>query len=161
MLFTSSAWANVTVDNKNVSYLFIQLARSGTLQPTAQKGVYKLTLYDVMPYVTYFSSRPNRITGLMPTEKFLKEWQNKTNGFTNDAPNVGVEGVKIHHIIEKQDVSSVLVLSNPSYNTKKAQLTYTAKFLSADSADAPQGPIKLENVALFIDNVTQWCFSCV
>lgn len=156
-LFAGSAAANETSADKNVSYLFIQSAKSGTLQPTNQTGVYKLTLYKVTPYVTYFSDRPSRITGLMPTDMFLKEWK---KGFAKDAPNVGVEGVKIHSIFEKKDISSVLVLSNPNYDAKKSELTYTAKFLPGNT-DNSKNMIKLKNVALFIDNVSEWCFSCV
>lgn len=147
--------------NKNANYLFIQGAKSAELQPAdATTGTYTLTLTGVRPYVTYFSDRPNRISGLLKTEKFMGEWtKDGKSSFLKDAPNVGLEGTKMHGIIGTEDKSVILVLSNPTYDSKKDTATYTAKLLENGKAIMSNKPIKLKNVELFFDSLNM-CFGC-
>ncbi len=167
LLFPLSTFANVEAPaqtksiNKNESYLFIQLASEGILKPLKNSpSMYQLKLIGVQPYVTYFTDRPNRITGLLATTKFLRIWkENFNNNFRQDAPNVGVSGIKFHGIFRKQDVDFVLVLSQPFYNAKNNTMTYLATALTNNKKALPIKPITFGNVALFFDD-TGWCPSC-
>jgi len=139
------------------NYLFLQNASSGILKATKEHGTYQLVLQNVQPNVTYFSDRPNRITGSITLDTFLKEWQKK-NGFKTDAPNVGIEGIKLHAFSRDQEVSVIMILSNPIYDKKSNSLTYTARALNTNESDIKDN-IKLSNIALFIDNFGS-CPSC-
>ena len=62
---------------------------------TAAKIDYKvgvLTLYDVPRQTMYFTDRPNRVVGNMPTEKFVARWgtDKGPNGFATVPPNAAV-----------------------------------------------------------------------
>ncbi|BCA94133.1 hypothetical protein TUM19329_04940 [Legionella antarctica] len=155
--FASSKHRDVSVPP---NYMFLQNAKLGILKSTKKQGIYQLILTNVQPYVTYFSDRPNRITGLMSIDNFLKEWQsNVTSGFKKDAPNVGIEGIKLNAFSRSQPISVVMVLSNPIYDKKANTLTYTAHELDAKYAPVVKDGTKLENIALFIDNIGS-CPSC-
>ncbi len=63
-------------------YLFVQTFGSGTLTPHAtETDLYTLTLTGGAAETVYFSDRPERITGTVPTTQFLDEL-----GFTPDNP---------------------------------------------------------------------------
>lgn len=152
-------------DNKQVlvpaptNYLFLQNAQSGVLKSTPTQGIYQLTLQGLQPYVTYFSDRPNRITGLMTIDTFLKEWQgNVKSGIKTVAPNVGIEGIKLHAFSRNQEVSFIMVLSNPIYDKKSNTMTYTAHPLKAQGTTNKDN-IELHDIALFIDDFGS-CPSC-
>lgn len=141
------------------NYMFLQNAETGVLKPTTEKGTYQLVLKNIQPYVTYFTDRPKRVTGLMSIESFLNEWQsNAKNGFKKDAPNVGIEGIKLHAFSRGQTVSVVMVLSNPIYDQKAKTLTYIAHQLNTKEATI-KNDTKLKNIVLFIDNIDS-CPSC-
>ncbi|MDX1837291.1 hypothetical protein [Legionella taurinensis] len=149
----------VKPDKAHTNYLFIQSAETGVLNVTPEKGTYQLVLKNIQPYVTYFSDRPQRVTGLLPIERFLNEWQsNAKNGFKKDAPNVGIEGIQLHAFSRNQRINVVMVLSNPAYDKKANTLTYTAQALNGKQ-DAIKNDIQLKSIVLFIDNIMS-CPSC-
>lgn len=153
------AYANPSDTSTQKNYLFLQTAKTGLLKPTQVPGIYQLALKDISPYVTYFTDRPNRMTGLLPMERFLEIWQsNAKNGFKADAPNVAVEGIKLHAVSKDQTIGLVVVLSKPIYDRKTKTLTYTAQALNHEKITFNHN-IKLENVALFVDNIAS-CPSC-
>ncbi|KTC81676.1 hypothetical protein [Legionella brunensis] len=155
--FAANKQTNIAAHSTN--FMFLQNAETGVLKLTPQEGSYQLVLQNVQPYVTYFSDRPKRMTGLMSIESFLKEWQSNTkNGFKNDAPNVGIEGIKLHAFSNGQTVSVVMVLSNPIYDKNANTLTYMAHELNTKEGEIKKD-IKLNNLVLFIDNIDS-CPSC-
>src|SRR4051812_33176550 len=66
------------------SFLFVQLAERGSWRPKPDEpGVYLLTLFGASNQTIYFSDRPERIVGTVPTDRFLGAL-----GFTpNEPPN--------------------------------------------------------------------------
>lgn len=141
-----------------LSYLFIQVGTHGSLMPVKGKaGWYQLELRNVGEYVHYFSDRPNRITGLYPTAQFVSKWNNDNNpnGFNKMSPNAALSALNVHLLKNKQ-VSTVLQLSNPTYNPQKNTMTYMAQILPGEEHIEPMK--HLEQVALFIDS---YCASCV
>jgi hypothetical protein len=47
----------------------------------------QLTLNGIAPTTLYFSDRPQRITGHVPTEEFFDSWGEGENSFASDPPN--------------------------------------------------------------------------
>jgi hypothetical protein len=69
------------------SYLFVQLFAQGSWQPKADEaGIYVLTLSGTSGQTLYFSDRPQRIVGTVPSDRFLEAL-----GFTPaDPPNAAL-----------------------------------------------------------------------
>ncbi len=154
MLISFSAFAS-----ESASYFYVQASESATLQPVANKtGVYTLTLKKVQPYIHYMSDRPNRMTGLMSTDKFYNAWYKGHNSFAKDAPNVSLSGMKLHGVYNQKLVTFVIALTNPTYNPKKEEITYEAKALGNEGDFIPNKPVTLQHVVLFLDS--GWCPSC-
>jgi len=159
MVVTISAFAANNNASKP-SYLFVQTARFATLKPDSRHpGDYILVLHDIPKYVTYFTDRPQRISGLINVIDFLQEWQQNTkDNFTQDAPNVDVRGIKLHWLFHSKDTSIVVSLSNPSYDVGERTMTYTAK--PVPGTQMPNRLITLRDVALFFDDFRGICYSC-
>jgi hypothetical protein len=158
-LMSTMVLANNTVPStEKASYVFIQNSASAVLNPVNNKpGTYTLTMKNVQPYINYFSERPNRMTGVMPTDKFFQAWQKGQDSFAKDAPNVSVSGIKLHGIYQQKVMNYVLALSNPHYDVKKNEITYDAKSLE-NGHIALNKAITLHNVVVFLDD--GWCPSC-
>jgi len=103
------------------AYLFVQAGfTSGTLAANSD-GTYALTLLNAPAQTIYFSDRPNRIVGAMPTERFLEAL-----GFDPaDPPNAALV---IQVDTENTDVI-MFELTAPVYDADRASLTYTATLL--------------------------------
>lgn len=144
----------------NPVFLFVQLADSGTWAPNPDvEGGYFLTLFGTGEQTLYFSDRPDRIVGAMPTDQFLDAL-----GFTPaNPPNAAVvvqtpEGAKDVLVVELFDP----VYSRTSGEESEETLTYSAIVLNAytgnelaewvPQADDDQLPSEFSNVSLFIDD---------
>lgn len=142
------------------AFLFVQLADSGTWAPKADEdGVYLLTLSGTGEQTLYFSDRPDRIVGTLPTDEFLNAL-----GFTPvEPPNAAVV------VTTPDGTRDVLVveLFNPVYTRTFGEdgeefLTYEAIVLNSyigegleewvPQADDDQLPSEFTNVSLFIDD---------
>jgi hypothetical protein len=107
---------------QKVAYLFVQSFQSGSVAPKdGAEGTYTLTLEQGLGQTIYFSDRPERVVGAVPTAQFLKGL-----GFLPDNPpnaalvveaGPGDEGI------------AVLELSNPRYDEATKTATYDAKVL--------------------------------
>lgn len=141
-------------------FLFVQLADSGSWAPKPDAdGVYLLTLRGTGEQTLYFSDRPDRIVGTVPTDQFLE-----TLGFTPvNPPNAAVV------VTTPEGGRDVLVveLLNPVYTPSEDEdgdetLTYEAIVLSGyegaglaewtPQVDDDALPLEFENVSLFIDD---------
>jgi hypothetical protein len=146
--------------SENPVFLFVQLADSGAWTPhPTEDGSYLLTLRGTGEQTLYFSDRPDRIVGAMPTDRFLD-----TLGFTPvNPPNAAVV---VQTPEGKRDVL-VVELFDPVYTRTFGDdgeeiLTYTAKVLNAyqgngleewvPQADDDQLPSDFSSVSLFIDD---------
>ena len=140
-----------TKTNNNVQLLFIQTAETATISANNnQPGVYKLKLDQVRPYITYFSDRPHRITGVLPLEKYLADWSKGEKSFKQDNPNAGIISATFDAVGMNGIQTDVLELSHPQYNKMAKTLIYTVKTI---------GKIKAiqvgtyHDVSLFIDTL--------
>jgi len=111
---------NVTLDDERAgwpSYTFIQEAANGTFVKNAD-GNYTMTLYNVVPYTTYFSDPPEQIAGFSPMESFLY-------GFNWNYPNAALSIVDA----EEDNDTVILAITSPRYDNQTKTLIYTARIL--------------------------------
>lgn len=156
------------VESAEPTFLFVQLAESGTWVPSASDpDVYELTLTGVGSQVAFFSDRPERIVGTVDTDRFLRAL-----GFTPANPPNAAAVVRTPE--GERDVL-VIELFDPVYSREfdadgGGSVTYRARVLEAyhgenltswyDEQDDPALPSRFDQVSLFIDdcpNIT----SCV
>jgi hypothetical protein len=143
-----------------ISYLFVQAFGSSEISPKPdQPDSYTVTLSEGIGHAFYFSDRPDRIAGLVPTEVMLQRL-----GFQqgND-PNAAL-------IAERPDADGhdgweqvlMVELSNPSYQPESRALTYDvvivpgSESLSAfegTTIDVPAAATTFGPTHLFIDTV--------
>lgn len=111
----------------------------------SRESHYTLTLQGDIDYVSYFSDRPARQTGVMKLEDFLKFWSDTDiqNNFAENPPNVAIVMVAENG----QTHSAVATLTNPT--RQPGHLAYQLRLL--DSQPIPQG--KLQHIALFFDDI--------
>ncbi|MDQ3655535.1 MAG: hypothetical protein M3457_10695 [Chloroflexota bacterium] len=100
-------------------FLFVQVASGGTLTPKAgEEGVYTLVLEHGVGETVYFSDRPERIVGTVPTTQFLDAL-----GFTpTNPPNAALVA---------GDEVVVIELLNPVIDEAAGTLTYDVRVLDA------------------------------
>jgi hypothetical protein len=154
--------------SKGHEFLFVQTFASGRWTPKqGEDGVYLLTLTGHADQTIYFADRPERITGVVPTERFLD-----VLGFTPaDPPNAAV----VAQTAEGEDVL-VVELFNPVYQEKSAPdgsstLTYEARVLadyegSGLESFARQGAdaslaATFGEASLFIDDCPDAMINCI
>ena len=136
------------------SLLYVQQAELGTFEPGNGGDSSTLTLQGVAPRTVYFSDRPDRISGTLPNEDFVRL---ETLFAPDDPPNAAV--VVSDSSSEDQDVA-IVELSNPRYDEPAGTFSYTAVLVD----EAPDGlgnwaqdqdsslPETLGAFSLFIDN---------
>lgn len=149
-------------------YLFVQLAERGTWMPKAGRpGVYELTLTNAGTQSLYFSDRPSRIVGTLPTADFLDGL-----GFTPELPPNAAAVVRTPE--GERDVL-VIELFDPVYTQEfdadgGATLRYDARVLDvyvgeglaewkAEQADDAL-PSEFTDVSLFIDGCPDANWDC-
>jgi hypothetical protein len=121
------------------SFLFVQSAK----KIDYKDGV--MTLYDVPKQTMFFTDRPNRVVGNLPTDKFLARWTTDKgpNGFASNPPNAAVT------VFQPDGAKTAIVeLSNPRLDGNK--LSYNVKVLQGIASAVPAEGV------LFIDNYTGW-----
>ncbi len=152
--------ATPIVTESQPAFLFVQMADSGSWAPKpGEDGVYLLTLRGSGEQTLYFSDRPDRIVGTMPTDQFLD-----TLGFTPvNPPNAAV----VVTTPEGERDVLVIELMNPVYTRSFGEngeevLVYEALVLSGYQGTGlaewtPQVadnelPREFDNISLFIDD---------
>jgi hypothetical protein len=109
-------------DEETGSDLFVQTFSAGTLTPLpAESGVSTLSLEGSLGHAVYFSDRPARRVGLIPTAVLLEQL-----GFTPaDPPNAAL-------VAETADGEDIVVveLMNPRYDEAAQTLAYDVRLLA-------------------------------
>ncbi|MCO5125556.1 MAG: hypothetical protein M9915_17690 [Rhizobacter sp.] len=118
---------------KQADFLFVQNAASMSYA----NG--KLTMKDVSPVTIFFSDRPERIAGNMPTQAWVPFWSDGKDSFAKDNPNANLSVLEKDKALE--DI--VVTLSNPVLNGR--DLSYDVKLVQG-TMPASGGP-----ASLFID----------
>jgi len=123
--------------NDVASFLFVQNAHEARLQDG------RLTMKGVGANAIYFTDRPYRKAGHIPTAKLMKAWSAGDGSFGDVPPNAVLS---IFHADGIHDV--VVVLRNPKLAGDT--ITYDVEIVGG-KASAAGGP-----AALFIDNLAPW-----
>jgi hypothetical protein len=85
----------------------------------------RLTLKGIAPTTLYFSDRPERITGHVPTEEFLDSWGEGDDSFAGDPPNA------VLSIFSEDEVNDVVVvLKDPALDGD--QMSYQVDILDGE-----------------------------
>ncbi len=85
----------------------------------------KLTLNGIAPTTLYFSDRPQRITGHIPTEEFFDSWGEGDDSFASDPPNA------VLSIFTEDEIHDVVVvLQEPALDGD--QMTYSVDILDGE-----------------------------
>lgn len=157
---TTAQDATPAAVTEHPAFLFVQLADAGTWTPKpGEDGVYLLTLSGTGEQTLYFSDRPDRIVGTMPTDQFLDAL-----GFTPvEPPNAAVvvttpEGERDVLVVELFDP----VYTRTFGDNGEEFLTYEAIVLNSyrgealeewlPDVDDDQLPTEFTDVSLFIDD---------
>jgi len=120
---------------KEADFLFVQNAR----YTVYEKASGKLTLQGVSPVTIFFSDRPERIAGNMPTKAFVPFWSEGKDSFVKDNPNANLS------ILEKDKAVADIVVTIAKPVLKGEDLSYEVKILEGN-VPAKGGP-----ASLFID----------
>ncbi len=112
-------------------FLFVQSFQSGAIAPKDDEdGAYTVTFEHGLGQTLFFSNRPERIVGAMPTVQFLESLGFSPDNPPNAAVVIGAEdgGVDI----------AVVELTNPSYDVSTFTATYDVRVLkNYSSVDMP------------------------
>ena len=120
---------------------FVQVAKNVTFKD----GV--LTLGDASPMTTFFSDRPERLTGQVRNDLFAKLWNEGKNGFKNDPPNASLTVFNP----EGKPQQAIVVLTNPRLDGKN--IVFNARTLKGEI------PAQGGESSLFIDGYQTPCNS--
>jgi hypothetical protein len=112
-------------DGEEATFLFVQSGFTSGILDQATEGVqsWMLTLQGAPAQTVFFSDRPARIAGAMPTAQFLE-----TLDFSaDDPPNAAL-------VIGTDEGAAVVILelTEPVYDPDAAILTYITKILEID-----------------------------
>ena len=142
----------------DVSLLFVQTARSGTIAASTTPGESTLTLADVGSSVIYFSDRPNRTVGTIATADFIEQF---AAAATDDPPNAAL-------VAKVGDAEAIFIfeLFSPAYDAASNGVRYNIRELGQTDIDMDfhETPVMSIDVAvelgechLFIDDLVMGC----
>ena len=116
----------------------MQTGGATTLTPGSD-DVHTLTITGVTAQTLYFSDRPNRVTGAMPTTTFV----GAGHAFADDPPNATLIGHP--EVCGDAEEAVVVELLEATYDAASATLTYQVRLLGVDenrgSAGSKQEPL--------------------
>jgi hypothetical protein len=114
---------NKSQDQKASSDEFEALYAQSAAGMAYQDGL--LTLNGIAPTTLYFSDRPQRITGHIPTEEFFDSWGEGDDSFASDPPNA------VLSIFAEDEIHDVVVvLSDPALDGD--QMSYSVDILDGE-----------------------------
>jgi hypothetical protein len=142
-LLNTSAYALTKTIATNV--VFVQNAKSAELsKEVGQPGSYHLTLHKPDAFVSYFSDRPQRVTGLLASQKFLNLWDLSSKAhFKQNPPNAA---------LESKNANLIGTLTKPEYNQKTGDISY--RFTPLNTAKVVATHKNLGYTVLFVDDIS-------
>lgn len=119
-----------------IEYLFAQSAAGVELAPDGSR----LTMSGVSSTTLFFSDRPDRVTGHIPTSDFVAEWGSGDDSFADVPPNAVLSLLEGDEVIDV-----VVVLRDPLLDD--GDLSYEIEVIDGELV-ATEGP-----ASLFIDRL--------
>ena len=157
---TTASAPSVIASVKPEMVLYALTAASGSLKAIpGNEGSFVMSLQRPSSQVTWFTDRPMRDSGFIPTVEFTKGW--KSTNFVTDPPNVAL----VMRSPSGRTDTLVAVMSRPAVSASGA-FTAHLRLLSAQEAQALKGslarhaarslatvPARFTAAALFIDDM--------
>ena len=137
--------------NKGTELLFVQTSDGATLTDST------LTLTGISPNTGWFTDRPYREAGQIPTEEFLTLWDEGENSFADNPPNADftctVDGEVVNYVVELQNPTEVITGCNSEVCIPYYLLYYDITFAGPDAVEA-SNDFECDGAAhLFIDGI--------
>lgn len=111
-----------------VQLLFVQSFGASRLDPDpADSSQWILTLSDGTGHTLYFSDRPGRLAGTIPTDRFVSVFASQT---VEDPANAAL----VAQTADDAEVTHAFELLGLAYDAQAGVATYTVRFLSDPSA---------------------------
>ncbi|HET9662328.1 MAG TPA: hypothetical protein VFP05_18520 [Thermomicrobiales bacterium] len=147
-LRNAAAQSGTPEASDEVELLFVQAAGSGTLTPSDQGST--LSFRHDTGQTIYFSDRPERLTGLLPTAELVAQWP-----FEDESPPNAA--LAISNTEDSSAQVFVGVLSNPVWDAGSATLSYGFWMLSDDIPAGSPTPVpsSFDAATLFIDGANR------
>jgi len=118
------AMPEATPTDAGVELLFIQTFASSSLAPDPDDpDLLTLTMQMGTGHTLYFSDRPNRVAGTIPTERFIEVFSEET---ASDPANAALVAQRD----PTTEVTHVFELLNLAYDVQTGVATYNVRFLS-------------------------------
>ncbi len=143
--------STVACNDKGTSLLFVVHSPTGELIQRTD-GMH-LILHTNRVY--YFTDRPERKSGAMNAQAFLKMWTSGANNFKVDNPNAALVSDKDETSINGKPnilVDAFVVLSTPVYTAKQGTLDFHVSSLNNNPKNLTLS--KLGEISLFVDGWT-------
>ncbi len=120
-------------NNKGPEYLFVQTSDGATLTEST------LTLTGISPKTGWFTDRPYREAGQIPTEEFLTLWDEGENSFADDPPNADftctVDGEVVNYVVELQKPALAVPYVSEGCDSGICVLDYDITFVGPDAVE--------------------------
>ena len=121
-------------NNKGPEYLFVQTSDGATLTDST------LTLTGISPNTGWFTDRPYREAGQVPTEEFLLAWGEGENSFADDPPNADFTctfgGEVVNYVVELQNPTLLVPYVSEGCDSGGCVLNYDITFTGPDTVEA-------------------------
>jgi hypothetical protein len=146
-LRNAAAQSGTPEAGEEIELLFVQAAANGTLAQSDQG--YTLTFRHDTGQTIYFSDRPERLTGLVPTSELIAEWP-----FEDETPPNAALAISN---AEDDSVTVLIgVLSTPEWSPGSATLSYGFWMLTDNIPAGSPTPIpdSFDSATLFIDGAS-------
>ncbi len=121
----AAAQTTTPVAGGSVPLLFLQSFATGQLMPSPAGAPYTLTLQHGVGWTLYFSDRPARAGGILPTEQVL----DLINADPDNPPNAAVVAER-HSRDEASPRIWLVTLLSGAYDPVTVTLTYQARLLA-------------------------------
>lgn len=146
MLFAASCGDS---EKNGPEYLFVQTSNGASLYDST------LTLSGIDPNTGWFTDRPYREAGQIPTEEFMALWDEGENSFADNPPNADftctVDGEVVNYAVELQNPREQITGCNWEVCVPYYLLIYDITFIGPDAAE-PSGDFECDGPGhLFID----------
>jgi hypothetical protein len=154
----AQATPEASSDDKT-AFMFVQTFGPGSLAPSATNGLLTLTADHLAAQTLFFSDRPERIVGMVPTEQFLSAGPNDVSGFSElDPPNAAL----VFSTADGNGDIAVLELIDPTFDASNGTVTYSVRLLDdvesvglsleTTPVSAESAPRDFAAASLFIDD---------
>ena len=123
-------------NNKGPELLFVQTSEFASFNANDAR----LELTGINPRTGWFTDRPYREAGQIPTEEFLTLWDEGENSFADDPPNADftctIDGEVVNYVVELQNPTLLVPYVSEGCDSGACVLSYDITFIGPDAVEA-------------------------